>query len=60
MSTTKAKLAALDAEMPPSTDPEYLAWKEAKIKAAMKKKQDGTATYTSIDEIAAKFGFDAR
>ena len=45
---------------PPSTDPDYLAWKEAKITAAMKKKQDGTATYKSIDEVAAKFGFNAR
>lgn len=43
----------------PSTDPEYLAWKQAKIKAALDKKEDGTATYKSIDEVAAKFGFNA-
>ena len=47
-------------DTPPSTDADYLAWKEAKITAAMQKKQDGTATYTSIDAVAAKFGFNAR
>lgn len=59
LSQIKPTMAEMMEIAPPSTDPEYLAWKEAKIKAAMKKKQDGTATYKSIDEIAAKFGFNA-
>ena len=60
LSQIKPTIAEMMEDNPPSTDPEYLAWKEAKITTAMKKKQDGTATYKPIDEVAAKFGFNAR
>ena len=60
LSQIKPTIAEMMETAPPSTDPDYLAWKEAKITATMKKKQDGTATYKSIDEVAAKFGFNAR
>ena len=60
LSDIKPTIAEMMEDTPPSTDADYLAWKEAKITAAMQKKQDGTATYTSIDAVAAKFGFNAR
>ena len=60
LSKIKPTIAEMMENTPPSTDPDYLAWKKAKITAAMKKKQDGTATYKSIDEVAAKLGINAR
>jgi hypothetical protein len=59
-SQIKPTMAEMMEDTPPSTDPDYLAWKESKVVAAMKKKKDGTATYTAIDRVAAKFGFNAR
>lgn len=36
------------------------AWVRGQIKTRLAKKDAGTATYHSLDEVAAEFGFDAR
>lgn len=50
----------LTTPQPESTDPDYLAWRDAKVRAALKAKEDGAATYKSLEEIAAKYGLDVR
>lgn len=36
------------------------AWVRERIQKRLEKKQAGTATYRTLDEVAAEFGFDAR
>ncbi|WP_108676668.1 hypothetical protein [Acuticoccus yangtzensis] len=45
---------------PESNEKDYLAWRDEKVRRALKAKADGTQTYKSIDEIAARFGLNAR
>lgn len=45
-------------DAPPT--PGHDVWFRKKVKASLKKAKDGKATYSSLDEVAAKFGFDAR
>ena len=36
------------------------AWAREKIETALRRMKDGQASYKTLDEVAAKFGFNAR
>ncbi len=41
-------------------DEGYDAWVKAEIEATLAKKANGEMRYRSLDEVMAKFGFNAR
>ena len=41
-------------------DAEHDAWAREKIETALRRMKDGQASYKTLDEVAAKFGFNAR
>lgn len=45
---------------PESNDHAYLAWRDEKVRRVLKAKQDGKQDYKSLDEIAARYGRNAR
>ena len=40
--------------------PEHDAWMKEQVKKTLAKKEAGTMTYRSLDEVMRKFRFDAR
>lgn len=53
-----------DQHLAPLTDgacsPQHDAWMKTEIRKTLEKKQAGTMTYQSLEEVMRKFGFDAR
>ncbi|MDP1554304.1 MAG: hypothetical protein Q8L84_02495 [Hyphomonas sp.] len=41
-------------------DPAHEAWLEAEVRRTLEAKADGRMTYRTLDEVARKFGADAR
>ena len=41
-------------------DAEHDAWAREKIETALRRMKDGQASYKTLDDVAAKFGFNAR
>ena len=60
---SEAKTTNLDeftASQPESTSPEYLAWRDAKVRRVLAEKEAKQADYKPIDEIASRFRPNAR
>ena len=61
MDQTKDRPPTLDeatTPQPESTDPDYLAWKDAKIRAAIKAADENPDGGVTLDEMWKKFGLD--
>lgn len=54
------KTSADPAKPDDAADEGYDAWVKAEIEATLAKKANGQMRYRSLDEVMAKFGFNAR
>lgn len=48
-------------DSPCPTEPEYLAWRDAKVRKALAAaEQSGRSGYVALDDVAQKFGLNVR
>ena len=56
--TKDSSLTEAAPEQPESSDPDYLAWKKAKVRAALREADEAPTDVVSQDEVWKKLGVD--